>query len=865
VSAGQSQAGAGFGELLRRHRLASGLSQEELAERAGLAVRTIANMERGRTARPHRRSLRSLAEALGLPESARDQLDQAARELGEEGLGPQLADPPAAGPQRPSQLAAVPQQLPAGVRHFSGRGDELRVLTAMLDETTGASETLVISAIGGTAGVGKTALAVHWAHQAVARFPDGQLYVNLRGYDPGPPMPAADALTGFLRALRVPGQDIPPELDERAARYRSLLAGRRLLILLDNARDADQVRPLLPGSAGCMTVVTSRDALVGLVARDGARRLDLDLLPLADAVSLLGALIGSRVDAEPVAAAALAARCCQLPLALRVAAELAAARPARSLADLVTALADEQRRLDLLDADGDPRTAVRAVLSFSYQHLDLAAASAFRLAGLHPGPVLDGYAAAALSGISLQGATRLLDRLSRAYLIQPTGPGRYVMHDLLRDYARELAVTHDGEAARQAAITRLLDYYLYTAGAAMDTLAPAEQHLRPRIEPICAPSPPVTDENAARAWLDTERAALVAATAYAAANGFHRHASRLAATLFRYLDSGGYFPEASVIHSHAHRAAQEAGDRAGESTALISLGVVDMQQGRHRRAAGQLQEAMAVCRETGDRIGQANALTNLGVTDLRRGRYQPATGYLEQALTLCRKTGDRTGEAHALINLGVVCARQGRSQEAAVRLRQALALCREIGDRTGEARALANLGAADLQQGRHRSAADRVRRSLAIFRETGNRHGEAYALGTLGGIDLTLGRYQQALGRHRRALELQREIGDRAGEAQARNGLGDVLLTIGLAGDAATEYAAALGLASHIGDRYEEARAHDGLARAHDALGASGQAGDHWRQARTLFAELGVPEADQIRAQLAPSAASASQADRLTS
>jgi tetratricopeptide (TPR) repeat protein/transcriptional regulator with XRE-family HTH domain len=866
VSTGQVRAGAGFGELLRRYRLASGLSQEELAERSGLAVRTIANMERGRTARPHRRSVRSIALALTLPESAQQQLDRASRELGEDRLEvvPQLSEVAVGGRLAPQSLSAVPRQLPAVVPHFLGRGDELRVLTSMLEQTAAAGGTVVISAIGGTAGVGKTALALNWAHQAAARFPDGQLYVNLRGFDPGPPMSAADALAGFLRALGAAGPDVPLELDERAARYRSMLAGRRMLIVLDNAANVDQVRPLLPGTAGCMTVVTSRDALVGLVARDGAQRLELDLLPLRDAIGLLRALIGDRVNAEPAAAAALASRCCQLPLALRVAAELAAARPAVPLADVVAELTDQERRLDLLDANGDPRTAVRAVLSFSYEHLDPAAAGGFRVAGLHPGPSLDAYVAAALAGVGLQRATSLLEQLARAYLVQPAGPGRYGMHDLLRDYAREVALAVDDRAALRTAVTRLLDYYLYTAAAAMDTLAPAERHRRPRIAPPGTPSPTLTDEGLARAWLDAERASLVAATEYAAANGWPGYASRLAATLFRYLDSGGYFPEASVIHGHAHRDAQEAGDRVGESTALISLGVVDLQQGRHLRAASHLHEAISVCRETGDRIGQAEALTNLGVTDLRQGRYEPAAGYLERALALCREAGDRAGEAHALINLGFIYGRQGRSQQAVVHLTEALALCCAIGDRASEAHVLAKLGAADLRRGGHRRAADRARQSLTIFRESGNRHGEAYALDTLGRIELIQGGYQQAAGHHRRAIELFREIGDPAGEAQSHNGLGDLFLAIGLPGDASAEFAAALGLASQVCDRYEEGRAHDGLARTHDATGDSAQARYHWLQALTVYAELGVPEAGQVHARLA-TAAPASQADRLTS
>ncbi len=348
---------------------------------------------------------------------------------------------------------------------------------------------MVISAVSGTAGVGKTGLALRWAHRVRGEFPDGQLYVNLRGYDPDQPLSAGYALAGFLRALGVPGQEIPPEPDERATLYRSLLDGRRMLIVLDNASSVEQVRPLLPGTPSALVVVTSRDSLGGLVARDGARRLDLDLLPPEDAVALLEALIGGRAEAEPEAAAALAEQCVRLPLALRVAAELAGTRPATSLAQLVAELADEQRRLELLDPGGDPRTAVRAVFSWSYLHLPAQAARAFRLLGLHPGPDLDPYAAAALTYTTEEQAQHLLEVLARAHLIAPTGPDRYGMHDLLRAYATYLTGIEDSEEERRTALTRLFDHYLATTGAAMDTLHPAEQGYRPRIPAIGHPHP----------------------------------------------------------------------------------------------------------------------------------------------------------------------------------------------------------------------------------------------------------------------------------------------------------------------------------------------------------------------------------------
>jgi hypothetical protein len=395
---------------------------------------------------------------------------------------------PEAGVDTEPHPRPVPRQLPSDVPAFTGRAAELadigRRLTGAADGEEGTTAT--IFTVSGTAGVGKTALAVHWAHQAARQFPDGQLFVNLRGYDPGQPMTAADALAGFLHALGVPGQDMPLEESDRAAHYRSLLAGRRMLVVLDNAGDVEQVRPLLPGSPRCAVFVTSRDSLAGLVARDGAQRIDLDLLPQKDAVGLLRTLIGARVDADPEAAAALASRCSRLPLALRVAAELAAARPATSLTDLAGELADQGQRLDVLEADGDPRTAVRAVFSWSYQHLDPAAARMFRLAALHPGPDLDSCAAAALTLSGASQARKLLDQLTRVHLIQPAGPGRYGLHDLLRAYAAEQAAA-DGEEERRAALTRLFDHYLHTAAVAMDTVFPAERHRRPRVAPATAP------------------------------------------------------------------------------------------------------------------------------------------------------------------------------------------------------------------------------------------------------------------------------------------------------------------------------------------------------------------------------------------
>ncbi len=749
--------------------------------------------------------------------------------------------------------SSVPRQLPASVRHFVGRADDLGELTGLLDPgTRQASRAAVISAIGGTAGVGKTALAVHWAHQVADRFPDGQLYVNLRGYDPGQPMLPAEALAGFLLALGVPGPDIPPGLDERAALYRSLLSRRRIIVVLDNASEAEQVRPLLPGTASCVAVVTSRDSLAGLVAKDGALRLDLDVLPLDDAVSLLRALIGRRVQVEPGLAAALAMQCCRLPLALRIAAEIAIARPVAQLADLIAELGDE-RRLDLLDASGDARAAMRAVFSWSYRHLSPGAARAFRLVGQHPGTSFDSCALAALAGLTIKEARHMLDCLARAYLIHPAGLGRYGMHDLLRIYARDLAAIEDLKHEFHAALGRVLDYYLQNAAAAAETLFPAERH-RPyigRSADVISVIP--ADPAAARAWLDGERANLVAVVSHAAEHNWPGHAAGLAAILHRYLDKGGYYTEAAIIHNCARRAARGARDRAGEATALVNLATVGGHQGSYQHALGQLSEALALFREIGDMIGEARVLGNLGVMEFYQGCHLEAGDHLRHALALHREAGDLAGEALTLGNLGTLDARHGRYVEAQGHIRRALAICEQVGNTNGKAHALEILGEIHMRSGQQLLAADCLQQALDLARQTGNRVEQGRALCDLGLNELRQGRSEQAAVHLQQALEIFREIGERSGEIQTLIGLGEVDLADGCLSAALDKYASALALAGQIKERYEQARAHDGMARAYDSGGDHDHAREHLQAALVIYAELDVPEADRVRSRLSAS------------
>ncbi len=744
-----------------------------------------------------------------------------------------------------SRRAPVPRELPADVPGFAGRARELGQLDRLLLRPAG---TAVISAVAGTAGVGKTALALHWAHRAAGAFPDGQLYADLHGYDVMRPLSPAEVLAGFLRALGTDGADVPPGTDERAARYRSLLAGRRMLIVLDNASRAEQVRPLLPGAPSCATIVTSRDALAGLVARDGAARLELDLLPLADAVDLLRELIGSRADADPGATAELAVQCARLPLALRVSAELAMARGQVPLAGLVTELRDQRRRLDLLDAAGDPHTAVRAVFSWSYRNLDVDAARAFRLAGLHPGTEFDSYAVAALNGISQQRAAHLVSVLTRAHLLQPAGPARYGLHDLLRAYARELAAEDVQEG--QQALGQLLDYYLYTAGAAMDVILPGERDRRPRIQAPSAPVPALPDLAAARQWLDDERPTLIALVGSAAEGEWRSQATQLAGILFRYLDYGSHYAEAAAIHDLICQAARRAGDHVAEAEALISLGVAEIRQGRQQQAAERLRCALALSRQAGYQMGIARALNNLGLACYRQGHHAEAADLYQQALAACYQVGDQASAASVLGNLAVISQRQGCDKQAAVYLEQALPLFREACNRDGEANILGMLADISRRQCDYERAAGYLQQALELFGQTGNRDGEASAWHSLAEIDQQQQHHQQAADHLNRALDLFRATGNQHGETVALNALGRAFLAAGQWENARLHYSAALGQASQGGHADEQAYAHNGLGDVYRAADDVSQARYHWEQALALYTALDVPEASHVQAQL---------------
>ncbi|MEU4446791.1 tetratricopeptide repeat protein [Actinosynnema sp. NPDC050801] len=714
----------------------------------------------------------------------------------------------AAAPVEPPLVSPGVNQLPGDVFGFTGRQAELTELDGvLLSRRTGVP----VVAVCGTAGVGKTALAVRWAHRIRSRFPDGQLYVDLRGYDPRLPVPAEDALSRLLDGLGVTGADVPVDPDQRAARYRAELADRRVLIVLDNASTVDQVRPLLPGTSTCLVLVTSRNSLAGLVALHGAHRLDLDLLPAPDSLALLDALVGERVRREPAAAAELTEQCGRLPLALRVTAELAASRPTSTLAELTGELADRRRRLHVLDSGDDARAAVRTVFSWSYPQLRPEVARAFRRLGLHPGPDVTPFALAALTGSDPDASRLALEVLARNHLVQPAPGGRFFVHDLLRAYAEELAGEHDPAPERSAAVERLLAHHLAAASAAMDLLYPADRPYRPDV--TVTPPAPFPTADAARAWLDAERPTLVALCRFAEHDDRPDHVVDLAATLYRYLE-GGHYADASTIHGSALRAARRVGQDGMLATALTNLGALRRLLGDYDQAAGYLREAIALHRRTGDQYGAARALSNLGIVQERLGEYEEAAALQREALDVHRRLGNRYGEASALLNLGNACSRPGHHAGAVEHLERAFDLFRHLDDAVGQASALSNLGDVCASLRRYPDAVRHLTRARELFERLDHDYGVAVTLSNLGNVHIKLGDWSQAHRCHTSALATFRDIGHRYGEASALNGLGEALRMAGRPGEARAAHTSALLIATETGDQDERDRARAGLNAA---------------------------------------------------
>ncbi|MEU8384611.1 tetratricopeptide repeat protein [Streptosporangium sp. NPDC048865] len=628
---------------------------------------------------------------------------------------------------------------------------------------------------------------------------------------------------------------------DRAVAYRRRLAGTRTLVVLDNAATERQVEPLLPDDPRCVALVTSRRSLTAL---PGATQVTLDVFAPGEAQDyLVSAVPGVAVGDDPAAVERVARCCGHLPLALAL-----LAGHMRAKADWT--VTDHADRLEARHRNNRLDSGVELALRLSYQGLPADRQRLLRLLAIHPGQDFDAYAAAALTGTDVRTVGRRLHELCGDHLLQQGLPGRFVFHDLVRAYAADRADEEDRPAVHRAALTGLFDYHLFTASAAMDLLFPAEQHGRPRVPPSAMSVPPLEDPTAARGWLDDERSNLIAAAGHAAAHGWPAHATRIATTLFRYLDTGSHYAESVAAHTHARDAAHKSGDRAAEVHALTYLGIGYLRQGRHSQAAEHLRRSLDLAREIADHAGEARALGNLGVVAERSGRYREAIDFHRQAHGLFDRTGNRFGEIRALGNLGVVAERLGHYEQALDYQRQTLALSRELGDRIGEMSALDQLGYVHQRLGRYEQAVGHHRRALAVARDIATRSGEAAALNNLGAVYRRQGRLDESADHLHRSLAIWHEIGNPMGEIDARNDLGETHLAGGQAGQARHQYVLALDLAGQLGDRYQQARAHDGLARAGKADGDIDRARHHWRQALDLYRALDVPEADEVAAHL---------------
>ncbi|HET7015336.1 MAG TPA: BTAD domain-containing putative transcriptional regulator [Streptosporangiaceae bacterium] len=638
--------------------------------------------------------------------------------------------------------AGPPRQLPGAVPHFTGRSAELARLSQILAETSAqAPGTVVISAIGGSAGVGKTALAVHWAHSVAHRFAGGQLYVNLSGFDPSrPPVTPGEAIGGFLYALGVPADRIPADLATRAGLYRSMLADRQMLILLDNARDEQQVRELLPGSPACLVLVTSRNQLTGLAATENASLLELDVLSPAEARQMLIDRLGrQRTAAEPEAVTGITRLCGRLPIALAIAAARAAARPTLPLTVLAAELRDAQQRLDVLDA-GDPAANVRAVFSWSYRQLHPVTARIFRLLGLHPGPEVSIPAMASLGGLAPAHAESTLRLLVRAHLLTEHVPGRYSLHDLLRAYAGEQARSTDSAAERSASIGRVLDHYLHTAHAAALVLHPNHEPitltpLRPGVIPEHSENwAPVriTPYQQAMTWFEAEHDVLLACVTLAANTGFDTHAWQLPWAMASFLDRRGHWHEWMAISRLAVAAATRCGATSGQIVSRRLHAIACIRLAEYKEADGQLTAGLELAQLLGDRVGEARVRHTICWLADVQGRYADALGEAERALALFEAIGDRPGYAEGLNTVGWLLARLGDYRRANAFCERALAVYREVGEAYHQAHAWDSLGYTEHHLGHYARAADCYHQALRGLTDFGDEYYRARVLNHLG-------------------------------------------------------------------------------------------------------------------------------------
>ena len=816
-----------FAQLLKQLRTRARLTQEELARAARLSPRSVSDLERGVNLTARKETARLLADALNLAGPARAGFEAAARGF--------AADEFPASTMEAGSIAAATRTLPRDIVLFTGRESELRQVVGAVEDAIGSGGVVGIHAINGMAGIGKTAFAVHAAHQLAPQFPEGQLFLSLHGHTPGHrPVDPADALASLLLTTGVAAQQIPPGLEARMRLWRDHLADRQLLLVLDDAAGHEQVRPLLPGTAGILVLVTSRRHLTAL---EDAQSISLDILPADDAAELL-----IRLAARPGIAAGDAAvgeitrLCGYLPLAVGMLARQLHHHPAWTAAELASDLAAARDRLALMHAEN---LSVATAFDLSYQDLTGDQQRVFRRLGLHPGTDIDAYAAAALNDIDLAAARRHLDALYDQHLLTEPGRGRYRLHDLIREHARTLAAT-DPASDCDAAFGRLVDYYLHTARAADRHLArrtPAETPAVTGTPPACAPDLPARED--AVAWMDAERLNLHAAANYAATHDRPGHATAIPAAMHSFLRSQGHWDQALTLHRAALDLAHHVGEQLAEACALTDLGTVQQVAGDYPAAAAALSQALDLYRGLGDRLGEASALNRLGVVQYLTGNYPEAAVSLALALELYCGLCNTLGEANALTDLSVVQGMTGDHRAAAAGLSHALELHRGLGNQLGEASALTDLGVVQRVIGECQAAVAGLSRALELYRDLGDRLGEANALNILGVVQRVIGDYPSAAAGLGRSLDLCRGLGYRIGEANALNNLGVVQRLTGDYRAAVVSLNRSLELCLSLGYRLGEASALKNLGGVQSLTGDDPAAAVSLARALELHRGLG--------------------------
>ncbi|MGH3761468.1 ATP-binding protein [Actinophytocola sp.] len=738
-------------------------------------------------------------------------------------------------------VVTVADSFPRDLATFTGRGLEVARLLEAVDGTDAAGHAPVISVIEGMAGVGKTTLAVRVAHLLARHRQVGEvrLWADLRGYDVqrSPADPSA-VLDGFLRQLGVPGGQLHQlSLDRRMARYRRLLAGRRAVIVLDNAATEDQVRPLLPNAPGCLVLITSRRRLVRLA---GARRVRLEAFTPDESMDLLRRQVGAEsVDADADSASRIAELVGHLPLALAVVASQIRSRSGWALRDHAARLVERKKNLRVEDE-------MEVAIGLSYEDLPDESRSLLRLLAIHPGRDIDSRACAALAGTDHARAAGWLDSLVADNLVQRREVDRFGLHDLVRVFAASVARDVDAESARVAALRRLFAYYRHAAAVAMDHYAPHERERRPDVSATDTPPPEFTQRAAAIVWLDAERPNLLASAIHADESGWTEHAATLSLLLSRYLHDSAHYGDAELLHGIAIRSS----DELTVAHARRNLGAACVRTDRHAESVTHFKRALEMFDRMGDRSNWARVLNNLGNSYHRLGDYQEALSCHRHSLRVFEATGERAGEARALGNVGIMCRLIGRTEEAKRRLEQALAITREIGDRAGEGQITGNLGLVYEAESRYDEAVACYRRYVDISREVGYAVGEIEALCCLGSGLGRLRRYDEALEHYEKALTLARQgdIGEL--ELQRLNGLGTLLHSMGRPAAALSTHREALSLAEELEDRYHQAQAYDGIAQCQLAEGDITSATEHWRRALELHTEVGTPQAGVISERL---------------